>query len=243
MARRSAIGSLSILRLTKRQCACSLTVRAQIAVKYATAEQELFDLFRDQLPSVRRDVVVVDTALPLGRRGRTGPSRHGRRQLGAGILGIRFGRARVGERSGTTTSSTSRLRRFVILGLPGALSTGNALAVAGRPACLGHIDCYNEPIQVAGCTSQHWVLRPASSCPLSNSRFSGAWSPYGIRRPGSAATPRIRFVSDAPLSPEVSPIDHRLAHRSGHRARGEWHSVDALGPRHSPSSSGRRRPS
>ena len=30
-------------------------------------------------------------------------------------------------------------------------------AIEGRPVCLGHIDCYNEPIRVLEYVSQHWV--------------------------------------------------------------------------------------
>ena len=190
VARRSAIGSLSILRLTKRQCACSPFSHR---IKYATAEQELFDLFRDQLPSVRRDVVVVDTALPLG----VAEEEQGRLVMGGDNSAREFsafdsGVARVGE---GLRPRTSRLRRsdsywdYLERFQPATLE-----AIAGRPACLGHIDCYNEPIQVAGCTSQHWVRTSCIFLPPLELKILGSLVSIRDPTPWFSGDPSIRFA-------------------------------------------------
>ena len=132
--------------------------------KYAGAEQELADLFHTQLPGVERDTVVVDTVLP-----ECVIERQPRRVLIGGdnssweFSGFDSGLAHVGDDIwdydliNLTTSAFRQiyadyLERF----RPEVLE-----AMVGRSVCLGHIDCYNEAIEVRGCASQHWVR---SSC-------------------------------------------------------------------------------
>ena len=232
MARRSAIGSLSILRLTKRQCACS-PFSCCDAVKYATAEQELFDLFRDQLPSVRRDVVVVDTALPLG----VAEEEQGRLVMGGDNSAREFsafdsGVARVGEKiwDYDLVNLTTAAFRSCYGTTWSAFNRQRSSAIAGRPACLGHIDCYNEPIQVAGCTSQHWVRTSCIFLPPLELKILGSLVSIRDPTPWFSGDPSRSVSLGRPTLAGVSPIDHRLAHRSGHRARGEVAFGMALDP-------------
>ena len=202
-------------------------------VKYATAEQELFDLFRDQLPSVRRDVVVVDTALPLG----FAEEEQGRLIMGGDNSAREFsafdsGLARVGERiwdydlvNLTTAAFRQMYWDYLERFQPATLD-----AVAGRPACVGHIDCYNDPIQVAGCTSQHWVRTSCIFLPPLELKILG--SLVSIRDPtlwfsGDSSNP---FRSDAPISPGYRRliIDWLTGQDIGQGVR--WHSGMALDP-------------
>jgi hypothetical protein len=171
--------------------------------KYASAEQELCDLFRTQLPDVEHDRLVVDTALPPCEIERS----QGRiviggdnsaREFSAFDSGIAFAGDTLWDYDlvNLTTAAFRQmyvdyLERF----LPGVLS-----AVAGEPACVGHIDCYNEPIQVLGCTSQHWLrscclfLRPLEL------KVLGSLVSTGREEGWFSGDPAAPFRADAPLS-------------------------------------------
>ena len=194
VARRSAIGSLSILRLTKRQCACSpFSCTVPSNTRPRSRSSSIFSRPASVSSTGRRRC--GHGAAPRRRRGRTGPSRHGRRQLGAGILGIRFGRGASGrenlglrprdlttaafrQHTGTTWSAFNRQRSRRSQAARRVWATSTATTSRSR---------------LPDARASIGSVRPASSCPLSNSRFSGAWSPYGSD-PVPAATPRIRFA-------------------------------------------------
>jgi hypothetical protein len=170
---------------------------------YAEAEQEAASIFARQFPGVEREVVIVDNALPadtvVREPGRTligGDNRV--REFTGFDRAIRY----VGEdlasydsvhfaTSAFNTLYTSYLERFN----PAVLSVAS-----GRLVCLGHIDCYNQPVQLRAFTSQHWVrscfffLPPAAVRALgsfvSETGASGLFS-------GDPANP---FRADAPIS-------------------------------------------
>jgi hypothetical protein len=73
-------------------------------------------------------------------------------------------------------------------------------AVADRPVCVGHIDCYNEAIEVLGFRSQHWIRSCFFFLPPAEARTLGSF--VTIRRgdglfSGDAESP---FRPGAPLS-------------------------------------------
>jgi hypothetical protein len=172
-------------------------------VNYATAEQELDALFRSQLPGVERDVVVVDTALPVGVVERQ-PGRaviggdNSAREFSAMDSGLSF----IGhdiwryDLVNLTTAAfrqlyTDYLDRFV----PDVLA-----AIAGRPVCLGHIDCYNEPIEVGGCVSQHWIRTSCVFLPPTELKMLGRLVSVRDRERWFGGDPAAPFRPDAPLS-------------------------------------------
>ena len=138
-----------------------LTVLARHGVDiYSGAEEDIQGLFDRHLPGVQRDVIVVDNALPGGVVER----RPGRTLLG-GDNTVReftaFDRAIAWAgpslrdydlvhfaTSAFNTLYTSYLDRFT----PSVVA-----AVSTRPACLGHIDCYNQPVRIGSFVSQHWI--------------------------------------------------------------------------------------
>ena len=210
--------------------------------RHATAEQELFDLFRDQLPSVRRDVVVVDTALPLG----VAEEEQGRLVMGGDNSAREFsafdsGVARVGEKiwdydlvNLTTAAFRQMYWDYLERFQPATLD-----AIAGRPVWATSTATTSRS-RLPDARASIGSARPASSCPLSNSRFSGAWSPYPT--PWFSGDPSNPFRSDAPLSPGYRRliIDWLTGQDIGQGVSGI--PVMALTPT-TPSSSGRRRPS
>jgi hypothetical protein len=128
--------------------------------QYPDAEQEIDDIFRRQMPDVERTVVVVDNALPDdfvdgdGRRRVIGGDNSARefsgfdralRLIGADIW--RFDLVHFAT-SAFNTLYVRYLERF---------DRRLLQSIAGRPVCLGHIDAYNEPVEILGFRSQHWV--------------------------------------------------------------------------------------
>jgi len=173
-------------------------------VKYATAEQELSDLFQVQLPSVRRDVVIVDTALPPG----FAQEEQGRIVIGGDNSAREFsalesGLARVGEQiwSYDLVNLTTAAFRQLYWDYLERFRPETLDAIAGRPVCLGHIDCYNDPIQVAGCTSQHWVRTSCIFIPPVELKILGSLVSVRDPTPWFSGDPSNPFRSDAPLSP------------------------------------------
>jgi hypothetical protein len=173
-------------------------------VKFATAEDELALLFRRQLSGVSRDVVVVDTALRPGEVER----QSGRVVIGGDNAAREFsafdsGLAFVGEDLGSydlvnlTTAAFRQLyadylERFT----PAVLS-----AASVRPVCVGHIDCYNEPIRVRGCISQHWVRTSCVFLAPTELQILGSLVSERERSVFFSGDPSGPFRQDAPLSP------------------------------------------
>ena len=151
---------------------------------YATAEADLAEVFRTQLPDVQRDVVVVDTALRPGEaevsQGRVViGGGNSARELSAFDAGVEY----VGDRiwdydlvNLTTSAFRSLYRDYLERFRPAVLAF-----VASRSVCLGHIDCYNEPIQIDGCTSQHWLRTSCVFLPPTELRILGTLVSAGQR--------------------------------------------------------------
>src|SRR4051794_6713316 len=171
--------------------------------RYSQAEQEIAAIFARQLPDVTRDVIVVDNALPPET-----VSCEGARTLIGGDNRVReftgFDRAlaHVGRdlnaydfvhfaTSAFNTLYTSYLERFT----PEVLR-----ATAGRPLCLGHIDCYNEPVRVGRYTSQHWIRSCFFFLPPAMVRALGTFvsEPDGGRF--FSGDPSAPFLATAPIS-------------------------------------------
>jgi hypothetical protein len=171
--------------------------------KYPDAEKQLADLFRTQLPGVERDTVIVDTALPECVQ-----EQQPRRVVIGGdnssweFSGFDSGLAHVGDEIwnydlvNLTTSAFRQLyadylERF----RPEVLA-----ATIGRPVCLGHIDCYNEAIEVKWCVSQHWVRTSCMFIPTLELKILGTLVSVGDRKRWFSGNPAEPFRADAPLS-------------------------------------------
>lgn len=180
-----------------------LTILARHGVEqYRGAEDDIQELFDRQLPAVERDVLVIDNALPAAfvehRAGRTllGGDNTVReftafdRAIGYAQRDLRAYDFVHFATSAFKALYTSYLDRFT----PAVLA-----AAADRPACLGHIDCYNQAVTVESFTSQHWTrtcfffLRPAEVLAL------GSMVSVADGQAFFSGDPSSPFRADAPL--------------------------------------------
>ena len=201
--------------------------------RYPHAEQEIAAIFASQLRDVERDVMVVDNALPAET-----VSRDGARTLIGGDNRVReftgfdraLGYAGVDlnaydfvhfATSAFNTLYTSYLERFT----PAVLR-----AAAGRPICLGHVDCYNEPVRVGRYTSQHWVRSCFFFLPPAMVRALGSFVSEPDGRRFFSGNPTSPFLADAPISARYQRyiIDWLTGSDVGQGVT--WHSRLALTP-------------
>lgn len=182
-----------------------LTILARAgAERYPRAEEDLAALLSRQLSTAQRDLVIVDNLLP--------PGVHDRSASQVLIGGDNacwefsaFDAALVwlGERvhdydwihlatSAFGELYTSYLERFTepVLG-----------AAEGRPVCLCHIDCYNEPIRILGRPSQHWARTAFLMLPPTELVRVGSLTSVRDRGAFFSGDPDQPFRADAPLSP------------------------------------------
>ena len=201
--------------------------------RYPHAEQELDAIFARQLPDVDRDVIVVDNALPTET-----VSRDDARTLIGGDNRIReftgFDRALgyIGldvdaydfvhfATSAFNTLYTSYLERFT----PAVLG-----AAVGRPICLGHIDCYNEPVHVGRYASQHWVRSCFFFLPPSMVRALGTFVSEADGRRFFSGDPSAPFLVTAPISAQYQRYITDWLTGSDVGQGVTWHSRLALTP-------------
>lgn len=130
--------------------------------KYPQAETRLNGIFTKYLPSVERKTIIVDNALPSNYQQQHGDAsklvvggtnsawefsawNEGLRQIGENVWDYDLVHLAT---SAFNTLYTKYLDRFDERMLE---------AVAKRPVCVGHIDCYNESIRIRSFRSQHWI--------------------------------------------------------------------------------------
>jgi hypothetical protein len=215
--------------------------------QYADAECRLQALLQAQVPAAQRDLLVVDNALAAdvvdGER-LTGDPAAGtvRRALIAGDNRVReftgFDRALqwLGPQierydlvhfatSAFETLYTAYLQRFSDRALD---------LVAAAPACLGHIDCYNEPVRLGVVVSQHWIRSCWFMLAPSQVRALGRFAAVRDRDAFFSADPAAPFRPDAPVSLTYQRyITEWLT--GGDIGQGvEWHSAAALTPERLP---------
>ncbi len=73
-------------------------------------------------------------------------------------------------------------------------------AIGGRPVCLGHIDCYNEPIDVRTYRSQHWIRSCFFLLPPADAKALGSFVSVPDGTPFFSGDPDEPFRVDAPIS-------------------------------------------
>lgn len=210
-----------------------LTILARFGTdQYPRAEQEIDEIFQRQLPDVQRTVIVVDNALP--------PHFVEQRPNGALIGGDNrarefsaFDRALdFVDRSiwsyDLVHFATSAFRTLYVAYLD-RFEAEVLGAINGRPVCLGHVDCYNEPIEVLTYRSQHWVRSCFFFLPPTEVRALGRFGFVSDGRRLFSGDPDAPFRLDAPISPNYR--DYILNWLAGADiGQGvTWHSGFALG--------------
>ena len=181
-----------------------LTILARFGTeRYPHAEQEIADILQRQMPGIDRTVVVVDNALPKGFE-----ERHPQRMVIGGDNGAQEFSAfdcalgSVGSdiwsydlvhfaTSAFNTLYVNYLQRFDAALLE---------AVSCRPICVGHIDCYNEAVEILGCRTQHWIRTCFFFLPPTEVKALGSFVTIRDGRRFFSSNPESPFRADAPLS-------------------------------------------
>jgi hypothetical protein len=181
-----------------------LTIFARFGTeKYASAERELDELFDTQLQAVERDVVIVDTALApgvmeqAGRRTLLGSDNEAW-EFSAIDTAVKF----LGHRLWAydlVNVATSAFRQLYV-GYLDRFTPAVLQAIEKQPVCLGHIDCYNEPIRVLDYVSQHWIRTSCFFLPPTELGILQSVRSAGSRDRWFSGDPEQPFRKDAPLS-------------------------------------------
>ncbi len=202
--------------------------------KYPNAELRLNEIYSKQLPEVERFTLIIDNALACDSVQQEDESLtliggdNSAWEFSAWDRGLRY----LGERiwsfdlvhlvtSAFDSLYTAYLDRF---------DTRMLCAMVRRPLCLGHIDCYNEPVRLLSFRSQHWMR--------SSFLFTPPSEIMTLRSLVSLKEPVIMFgpSSDTPFAPnaEISANYQRYILdwlTGGDIGQGTtWHSQFALTP-------------
>lgn len=171
--------------------------------QYTACEQQIAEIFRRRMPGIERAVIVVDNALPAKLIEQT-PQRaliggdNSAWEFTGFDCGLRFVGSRIWQydlvhfaTSAFNTLYTDYLDRFdeALLAL-----------VARHPVSIGHIDCYNEPVELLGFRLQHWIRSCFFFVPPAEALMLGSFASLTDGRPFFSGDPAQPFRHDAPIS-------------------------------------------
>jgi hypothetical protein len=172
--------------------------------KYKDSQARVDDIFSRQLPKALREIIVVDTALPPDLVERHGPHLT---VLGADNSGSEFsGWDQALSWIGPAIWSYDLVHFAtsacftLYVGYLERLDLRLLQNIVARPVCLGHIDCYNEPVRLFSYASQHWIRTSFFFLPPAELKALGSLVSLRDGKrifSGDAARP---FRDDAPLS-------------------------------------------
>jgi hypothetical protein len=160
-------------------------------------------IFSQQMPDVARTVVVVDNALPPGvveaSRDRTviGGDNSGRE-----FTAIDMGLRHAGRAVWTYDLVNVVTDAFHILYVDylARFTTPLLKAICNRPAAVGHIDCYNEPVEILNFHTQHWIRSCFMFLPPTEVKLLGELTTVRDGKAFFSGAPGDPFRPDAPLS-------------------------------------------
>jgi len=170
---------------------------------YPHAEEHVAEIYARQMADVDRDVVVVDNALPEGFIER------GERRL---VIG---GDNTYREFSGFDRALQHLDRdlwqydlvHFVTdafhtlyVDYLARFDTALLRAIIGKSVCVGHIDCYNQPIEILGVLSQHWIRTCFFYLSPGDAKTLGSFVSIPDGSAFFSGDPAAPFRPDAPLS-------------------------------------------
>jgi hypothetical protein len=199
--------------------------------QYPEADAQIREIFRARMPEARCTFVTVDNALPAD----VIETSDGGVVLGGDNSSREFSAfdralAAVGPEiwsydlvhfatSAFNTLYVAYLERFDAAVLE---------AIAGRPACLGHIDCYNDPIEVRTYRSQHWMRSCFFFLPPAEAKALGSFVSVADGAAYFSGDSGDPFRVDAPISLQYRTYLTQWL-TGGEIGQGvEWHSRFAL---------------
>ena len=194
------------LRLTApapRHARRVLTILARYGIDaYRRAERDIEVFFNRQLPAIDRTTIVVDNALPrsYAEERPTGfllGGDNSAREFSAFDRAVDFVGSSIWSYD-LVHFATSAFNTLYVAYLD-RFDQGMLDAVAGRPVALGHIDCYNEPIEVLAFRSQHWMRSCFLFVPPSEVKALGRFATIGDGTRFFSGNHEEPFLFDAPL--------------------------------------------
>jgi hypothetical protein len=210
-----------------------LTILARFGTeRYPHAEDELEGIVRRWRPSAGRSVIVVDNALPPGVE----RTEAGRTVIGGDNRAFEFSAfdcalEYVGSdiwsydlvhfaTSAFNTLYTAYLERF---------DAGLLSVLVNRPACVGHIDCYNEPVEILNFRSQHWIRSCFFVMPPAEVKALGSFVSLYDAGQLFSGRPEAPFRPEAPLGLTYRRYITDWLTGSDIGQRVQWHSSFVLG--------------
>lgn len=169
---------------------------------YPEAEEHLDRLFATQMPGLARDVVVVDNLLPPG----VAEAGESRVVIGGDNSAWEFSAvdaaiAHLGPsiwRYDLVNIVTSAFEQLYVAYLERFVPPVIA-SIRGRRVCIGHIDCYNEPVHVNAYRSQHWLRSCFLMLPVAELMALGTCVSAKDRARWFSGRADQPFAEDAPL--------------------------------------------
>jgi hypothetical protein len=181
-----------------------LTILARYGTEqYRDAVDQIGEWFDKFLPGAIRTVIIVDTALPpittVAKRGFTllGADNTSR-EFSAFDRGMAFARADLWNFD-VIHFATSAFNTLYV----GYLERFDAELIREmmeKPASVGHIDCYNEPVEIFGCQTQHWIRSCFFFMPPAEAKALGSFVSVDAAERFFSGDPAAPFRADAPLS-------------------------------------------
>lgn len=205
---------------------------------YPHAEEHIAEIYARQMPEIDREVVIVDNALPTGyvERGER------RRVIGGDNTYREFsGFDRALQHLGgelwqyDLVHFVTEAFHTLYVDYLARFDTALLHAIAGQTVCVGHIDCYNLPIEILGFRSQHWIRTCFFYMSPGDAKALGSFVTLRDDPRFFSGDPAAPFRRDAPLSRRYQHylIDWITGQDIGQGVR--WHSSFTLTPETLPS--------
>src|SRR5262249_29916210 len=209
-----------------------LTIVARFGTdQYPDAERDIDEIFRRQMRDADRTILTVDNALP-----RDFVQRRSNRALLGGDNSARAFSAldRALDFIGPDIWSydlvhfaTSAFKTLYVAYLE-RFDSDVLGAMAGRAVCVGHLDCYNEPIDVLTFRSQHWVRSCFFFLPPTEVKALGRFASISEGQRFFSGDPGAPFRADAPISPNYREYITKWLAGADIGQGVAWHSSFAL---------------
>ncbi len=176
--------------------------------RYASAIEDIGDMFSRQMPGIEHRTIVVDNALPASHRQATSERMLliGGNNTAREFSGWDCGIAAAGpdlDRYDFIHLATSAFRMLYVRYLD-LIDVQLLHALKGRAAALGHVDYYFEPVTLLTYRPQHWLRTTCVFLPPAELQTLGSLVSLG---PES----HDRFFSGDPAAPfrESAPLCHQ----------------------------------
>jgi len=200
--------------------------------KYQAAEEQIDAIFERQLPGVERTTIVVDNALPpefveqrdVARAVIGGDNSFW--EFSAWDTGVQFLGHRIWSydlvhlvTSAFHTLYVAYLDRF---------DERMLQYIAGRAACVGHIDAYNEAVDILYFRSQHWIRTSFFFTPPAEIKALRTLVSLRSTDDWLGPEPSVPFAVNAPISENYQRLVLEWLTGSAIGQGSVWHSKIAL---------------